>query len=282
MSERIKRNSRSFRLTGAVAIGIICLAIPVAAQGEDLSTLVGRLTSDYGLSVDQVGDYLALGTPVDSAERRLVRWDQSDIALGVVASAGVTAEMIDKTVAPIENAFRDVDRRLHICIRRWDPKVGTADEARIFPDCQSQPIEIDLVLDVSAHSIFADIGALQLPSESRWTFLRLLWSKMREAVLAKPTAYFCNAGVATDAATKKLVGGAGLIRPKPEQNALLTMTLCSRQIAYYLLGVIPIAEPDGKGGYLDGDLAQLLYRAELHSGETRKEVLEKLRAASGK
>lgn len=270
-----------FRMACVAVVAVICFATPATSQDEDLSMLIRRLTSHYGLSVDQLGDYLALGTPADSSERRLVRWDQAEVTLGVVASAVVTADMIDKTVAPIENVFDDVGRRLYICIRHWDREVGTADGSRTFPDCQSQPVEIDLVLDVSEHSIFADIGAPQLPSETKWTFLRTLWSRMRESVLANPTAYFCSAGVATDVATQKLVGSAGLIRPRPEQNTLLTMTLCSRQIAYYLLGAIPIADSGGKGGYLDGDLLKLLYRTELHSGESRSEVVQKLRSASG-
>lgn len=281
MSGRVERSRATFKVICGTAILLICLATPVAAQDEDLSMLIRRLTSHYGLSVDQLGDYLALGTPADSVERRLVRWDQAEVTLGVVTSTDVTADMIDKTVAPIENAFDDVGRRLYICIRRWDREVDTADNSRTFPDCQSRPVEIDLVLDVSERSIFADIDDPQLPSESKWTFLRALWSKMREAVLAKPTAYFCSAGVATDVATQKLVGGAGLIRPGSEQNALLTMTLCSRQIAHYLLGTIPIAQPDGKGGYLDSDLSKLLYRTELRSGESRSEVVEKLHSTSG-
>lgn len=280
MAERVERNSLVSKFKYGVAVLVIWLATPAAAQDEDLSMLVRRLTSHHGLSVDQLGNYLALGTPVDGTERRLVRWDQPEVTLGIIASAGVTADMIDKTMAPIESAFDDVGRRLSICIRRWGRGLGTADDSRIFPDCRSQPIEIDLVLDISERSIFQDIDGPQLPSELEWTFLRALWSRTRETVIANPIAYFCTAGVATDVATQKLVGGAGLIRPASEQNALLTMTLCSREMAYYLLGAIPIASPDGKGGYLDGDLLQLLYRAEFRSGETRREVLEKLRAAS--
>lgn len=279
MAERVERNSLVAKLKYGVVALVVWLATPAAAQDEDMSMLVRRLTSHYGLSVDQLGDYLALGTPVDSTERRLVRWDQPEVTLGIIASAGVTADMIDKTMAPIESVFDDVGRRLSICIRRWDRGAGTADDSRIFPDCRSQPSEIDLVLDSSGGSIFADINAPQLPTESRWSVLRAFWSEMHGAVLAEPKAYFCSSGLATDMATQKLVGGAGLIRPASEQNALLTMTLCSREMAHYLLGAIPIASPDDKGGYLDGDLLHLLYRAEFRSGETRTEVLEKMHAA---
>lgn len=291
MSERVERSNPHFNwrnrlqamfgMICASTIAIVCLAAPAGAQDEDLSVLIRRLTSTHGLSVDQLADYLALGTPLDGVERRLVRWEQAEVALGVVASAGVTADMIDKIVAPIENTFDDVGRGLYICIRRSDREVSAAGDSRAFPDCQSRPVEIDLVLDISERSIFADVNGPQLPSESKQTFLRASWSKMREAVLAHTTEYFCSAGFATDVAAQKLVGGAGLIRPKPEQNALLTMTLCSRELAYYLLGVIPIAKPGDKGGYLSGDLLQLLYRTELQSGESRGEVLEKLQAASG-
>lgn len=267
-----------FRMICAAAIAVTGLATPAASQDDDLSMLVRRLTSDYGLSIDQLAGYLTLDVPADNSERRLVRWEQAEVTLGVVASVGITADMIDKTVSSIESTFEDVDRRLYVCIQRRDREASAVGDWRTFPSCESRPVEIDLVLDISERSIFADIGGPQLPSESKQTFLSALWSKIREAVLANTTEYFCTAGVATDVAALKLVGGAGLIRPKSEQNALLTMTLCSRELAYYLLGVIPIAEPDGKGGYLDGDLLQLLYRPELRSGDSRSEVLAKLRA----
>src|SRR5262245_57574902 len=119
MTGSVERNRRTFKFAGAVAV-FICLALPAAVRAEDPSVLIRRLTSDYGLSIDQLSDYLALGTPADNGERRLVRWDQDEIALGIVASSGVTADMIDKTVAPIESTFRDVGRRLRICIRHWD------------------------------------------------------------------------------------------------------------------------------------------------------------------
>ncbi len=277
MLGRAERNNTTFKLTCVIGVLLICFAAPAVAEDENLSELFGSLR----LSADQAADNLANATPAEGGERRLVRWEQPEITLGIVASSGVTAQMIGQVKSQIGNEFDYAGRRLDVCIRHWESASESSGDSAEVSACGSRSIEIDLLVDVSERSILADTDRPQLPSDLTSATLTAIWQRIRGFVLAKPTTSVCTGTVVTDVTVKNLAGGAAIIRPAPEQNALLTISLCARDLGYVLLGAVPIADTNGPGGTWDGRLLKLLYRPEFRSGESRSEVLAKLRAASG-
>jgi hypothetical protein len=277
MSGRVERGSATFKVACAMAVLLVALAAPAVAEDESLAKLLGGL----GLSVEQVADNLANTLPAGGGERRLVRWEQAKITVGIVASSGVTAQMIGQVKSQIGNEFDYAGRQLDVCVRHWERLPESPSDATEVSACGSRPVDIDLLVDISERSVLADIDRPQLPSDLTSTSLTVIWQRIRGHVLAKPTQPVCTGTVVADAAVQKLAGGAAIIRTAPEQNALLTVSLCARDLGYILLGSTPIPDTNGPGGTWDGGLLKLLYRPELRSGESRGDVLAKLRAASG-
>ena len=255
MSGRVERSSATFKLTCTIAVLLICLATRAVAEDEELSELFGKLR----LSADQVADYLSNVTPAEGEERRLVRWEQDEVTLGIVASTGVTAQMIDQAVSQIRNTFEYAGRRLDACIEHWERPAGLAGASPKISACESRSIEIDLLIDVSEVSILGKINRPQLPSNLTSDNLNVIWQRIRGTVLAKPNASLCSGAVVADATVRNLMAGAAIVRPAPEQNTLLTVFHCARDLGYILLGSVPIPDADGTGGYWDGELSKLLY-----------------------
>ncbi len=269
------------RFLCSVAASVIMLTASAAAENEqEFSKLVQLTLSSSGIGIDKLDDYLSLGRVENAIEPNLVRWNQAVITLGVVAPPDVPAWLINSITSEIDKMFRFVSRQVDVCVRRTDRSAAAPNETSILDDCGDRPTEIDLVVDLSERTLFADSDEPELPSEINQRFLAQLWSKMKQAVLAQQSASFCSAGVATDAAAQKLIGAAGLIRiPNGQQTALSSIIQCSRELAYYLLGSIPIADPNGTGGTLSADLLTLLYRDEFQPGESRSNVFAKLQRA---
>jgi hypothetical protein len=264
----------------AVASAVILTTSAVAENEQEFSKLIQATLSSSGIGIDELDDYLSLGKIGNATEPNLVRWDQAEITLGVVAPADAPAWLINSITLEIDKMFRFVSRQIDICVRRTDRSAEVSNETPKFDDCGDRATEIDLVVDLSERTLFADSDARQLPSVSHQSFLTQSWAKMKQAVLAQQSASFCSAGVATDAAAQKLIGAAGLIRiPNGQQTALSSIVQCSRELAYYLLGSIPIADPNGTGGTLSADLLTLLYRDEFRPGESRSNVFAKLQRA---
>jgi hypothetical protein len=260
-----------------------CWPTPTPAEEtKNLSALVQAVTASSGRSVDEIAGYLAVGRRSEPAEQTLVRWDQAEITLGLTVSANASAPLVEAVVAHIQRTFDLVHKRLLVCVRSWPGGSEITDEvAAPIGSCGPAPTEIDLLIDVSDRVMLREMEAL--PSDPTRHFLRDIWSRATQQVLAQPTWYFCNFGSATDAPAQKLVGAAGIIRaPTHEQEAFVLAEKCSAQLGYFLLGSLPIPDRSGgKGGTLDPDLLALLYSDELQSGQSRTEVLTTLRAATG-
>jgi hypothetical protein len=267
-------------LSAAVAVCAFCWSGPALAA-EALSDLVRAITAASGRSVDEIATYLTLGRRPDGAEPTLVRWDQAEITLGLTVSSNASAPLVEVVVESIQRRFYLVNRRLLVCVRSWPGGSEIADrEAVPIGSCGSAPTEIDLMIDVSDRVMLREMEAL--PSDVTRHFLRDSWSRIRQEVLAQPTWLFCNFGYATDATAQRLVGAAGIIRVPTIEEKAFEANNCAIELGYYFLGSLPIPDKsDGEGGALHPDLLTLLYSDELQSGESRSEVLRKLRAAGG-
>lgn len=270
----VERGRAISRIIGAASVLFLPFAAPASAEDEGLSELFGSLH----LSAEQVADYLSNAAPAAGEEKWLVRWEQDEVTLGIVASAGVTAQMIDQAVSQIRNTFEYAGRRLDACIRHWDRAADLAGDAPKISSCESRSIEIDLLIDVSEASMLGKINRPQLPSRLTSNELGVIWQRIRGAVLAQPNASLCTGAVIADATARNLMAGAAIVRPALEQNKLLTVFHCARDLGYLLLGSVPIPDTVGTGGTWNGSLLKLLYSPAFRSGESRSEVLAKLRA----
>jgi hypothetical protein len=270
-------------LGAVVAVCTFCWSGPtLAEETSNLSELVQAITASSGRSVDEIADYLTVGRRSEREERTLVRWDQAEITLGLTVSSSASAPLVETVVADIQRTFDLVNKRLLVCVRGWPGGSEITDEVTApIGSCGPTPTEIDLLIDVSDRVMLREMEAL--PSDPTRPFLRNVWSRARQQVLAQPTWYFCNFGLATDATAQEVVGAAGILRaPTLEPKAFELAEKCSIELGYLLLGSLPIPDRSGgKGGTLSPDLLALLYRDELQSGESRSEVLTTLRKASG-
>lgn len=267
-------------LSAAVAICASCWSGPALAA-EPLSDLVKAITAASGRSIDEIAEYITLGRRPD-VEPTLVRWDQAEITLGLTVSSNASGPLVETVVASIQRRFDLVNRRLLVCVRSWPggPEITDGGAVRIG-SCGSARTEIDLMIDVSDRVMLTEME--ELPSDATSHILRDTWSRIRQEVLAQPTWRFCNFGFATDATAQRLVGGAGIARaPTIGERAFELANNCAIELGYYFLGTFPIPDKSGgEGGALYPELLTLLYSDELRSGESRSEVLRKLRAASG-
>jgi hypothetical protein len=244
-----------------------------------MAGLADAITSYSGIGVDEIANYLALGRTL-KGERRLVRWEQAFVTLGVTASSGTPAALVNEAVSNIETTFKYVGRQLQACVRSWPRDLKRFGEAISIDDCDSKPTDIDLVIDVSDQTSFADAALSSLPSDPTQIFLTSQWARIRQDVLAQPTADICSASFATDATAQKIGGAAGYIRaPAAKQETVVSVRYCSLQLGYNLLGSIPIKNRNSDGGTLNPDLLALLYSIQFRSGESQSEVLAKLRKA---
>jgi hypothetical protein len=273
---------RSCPVLGAVAvIAAFCWSSPTLAE-QTVAELVQAITAHSGRSVDEIADYLTLGRRPDGAEPTLVRWDQAEVSLGLTVSSNASAALVEAVVTNIQRRFDHVNRKLMVCVRNWPGGSEITDDNAVrITGCGSAPTEIDLVIDVSDHVMLKEMEAL--PSDPTRHFLRYSWSRIRQEVLAQPTWRFCNFGFATDPAAQRLVGGAAISRaPTIGEKAFELTNNCAIELGYYFLGSLPIPDKSGgEGGALYPDLLALLYSDELQPGESRSEVLRKLREASG-
>jgi hypothetical protein len=267
-------------LGAIVAVCALCWSSPALAP-EALSDLVQAIASASGRSVDEIATYITLGRRPGGAEPTLVRWDQAEITLGLTVSSNASGPLVEVVVASIQRRFYLVNRRLLVCVRSWPGGSEITDrEAVPIGSCGSAPTEIDLMVDVSDRVMLREMEAL--PSDATRHFLRDSWSRIRQEVLAQPTWRFCNFGYATDATAQRLVGAAGIIRVPTIEEKAFDANSCAIELGYYFLGAFPIPDKSGgEGGALYPDLLALLYSDELRSGESRSEVLRKLRAAGG-
>lgn len=278
-----REDGANLPILGAVAACTFCWpSSTLAKETNNLSEPVQAVTASSGRSVDEIAGYLALGRRPDGAEPTLVRWDQAEITLGLTVSNNASVSLVETVVADIQRTFDLVNKRLLVCLRSWPGGSEITDEvAAPIGSCGSASTEIDLLIDVSDRVMLREMEAL--PSDPTRDFLRDIWSIARQQVLAQPTWYFCNFGLATDATAQMVVGAAGIIRaPTLEPKAFELAEKCSIELGYFMLGSLPIPDRSGgKGGTLNPDLLALLYSDERNSGESQSEVLTALRTASG-
>ena len=266
--------------------GVLVWSAPFTAEAHadgktNLAWLLNHALTKLNVDVEEVASALT-NASMPGGISHLVRWNQSNIVLGLQITKGTARQDVYPIALRLIQAFGVVGRTLRVCLYHEQvgdvPDPDVADPA--LAPCESNTTDIDLVIDLSNEASPSTYVAHLQNKQAAGNSYRMIWENAISAVAHRPNKDMCGGKVISDDAAQRIVRAAGLVRiPASTPHFRDRINECSNVVSLGILGSVPIGNPGGNGATFSQYLLQLLYSNEFSPGETREDVLAKLKSA---
>jgi len=248
------------------------------ASADDLSRdegAVQRLQFQYGLSLSQITDLLAIA-PREDSEPQLARWPDTTIHVAILAGEGTPLQLIERLIDGMGKLSELARMRSVACIEFVAQTNGKDLHAKDGQkDCLVGREDIIVVVEPSASESGSLIKAVhhELPAQTKEA--ERFWTDAAAVAEVKKNATNCGGHIDVDKNTSAFRKAFAFLHVGlPNDPSNYRLADCPLHLPYLMLGVLPVRN-DSRAVFAP-ELLTLLYSPRLHIGMPRSLVALKI------